>query len=527
MRGSVTLAETYASALDQTASRVFWAATAIYNLVTIGADAANAFAEAPPPVAPLYVHVDEPYREWYKARYGKDIPKGHVMRVKKALQGHPESARLWALLIDKVIRELDLKPCTHEPNLYYTPDYANTGKMVLFLRQVDDFAIACQDTETADAVIEAINSKMTIEVKKLGMITRFNGVDVLQTRHYVKLSNATYIKKILANHPWLTHEAYPPSLYPLPMRADSMYQRKLELALQLTAQALDAKETELGFSYRQGIGEILYALITCRPDISYSTIKLSQYSTRPAEVHFDAVKELYAYLRDTMDDGIYYWRKTPRMDLPVGPVPECRRDENYSHYDVETTKQDRDDVLIAAKDSDFAGDVSHRKSITGVVIKLAGGSVLYRTLVQQVQALSSTEAEFTAAAEAGKYILYLRTIMEEIGLMQEEATVLYEDNQGALLMANAQKPTKRTRHMSVKTFALQDWVSHDLISIQRINTSDNYSDSMTKALGRTLFYRHNDYIMGRIVPEYMKDQLPRSQIKKVDFCIDLQSDLHI
>lgn len=65
MRGTVTLAETYAAALDQTGAKIFWAATAINNFVTIGADATNAFAEAPPPKAPLYVTVDEPFREWY------------------------------------------------------------------------------------------------------------------------------------------------------------------------------------------------------------------------------------------------------------------------------------------------------------------------------------------------------------------------------------------------------------------------------------------------------------------------------
>ena len=70
-----------------------------------------------------------------------------------------------------------------------------------------------------------------------------------------------------------------------------------------------------------------------------------------------------------------------------------------------------------------------------------------RNTNQAIIALSSTETEFIAACEAGKYLLYLRTILSEIGLPQTAATVLYEDNQGALLMANAQKPTiKRGTH---------------------------------------------------------------------------------
>ena len=84
---------------------------------------------------------------------------------------------------------------------------------------------------------------------------------------------------------------------------------------------------------------------------------------------------------------------------------------------------------------------------------------------------------------------------------------LYEDNQGALLMANAQQPTKRTRHMDIKTFVLQHWVEQDLIRLKRINTTDNYSDVMTKATGRTLFYRHMNYILGKVIPAYCRTNL--------------------
>ena len=185
----MTLAETYAVSLNQTAARVFWAATAINNFITISADASNAFAEAPAPVAPLYVYVDKQFQQWYKNGFPtrKPIPPGYVLRVWKALQGHPESPRLWAQLIDKIIKDLQLQPCAHEPNLYYTDDYCNTGKKVLFMKQVDDFCVSCEDQETAKHVIAAINEKMTIDIKELGIISRFNGVDIHQTSHYIKL----------------------------------------------------------------------------------------------------------------------------------------------------------------------------------------------------------------------------------------------------------------------------------------------------------------------------------------------------
>ena len=68
-------------------------------------------------------------------------------------------------------------------------------------------------------------------------------------------------------------------------------------------------------------------------------------------------------------------------------------------------------------------------------------------------------------------------------------------------MATSGQPTNRTRNMYTKHFAIQHWVETDLLVLKRIGTHDNESDAMTKNMGRTLFYRHIDYIMGKIIPE--------------------------
>ena len=69
-------------------------------------------------------------------------------------------------------------------------------------------------------------------------------------------------------------------------------------------------------------------------------------------------------------------------------------------------------------------------------------------------------------------------------------------------MANAQQPTCRTRHMDIKTFALQNWIKKNLILMKHINTADNCADVLTKLRGRKLHYCHNDYILGKIIPKY-------------------------
>ena len=98
----------------------------------------------------------------------------------------------------------------------------------------------------------------------------------------------------------------------------------------------------------------------------------------------------------------------------------------------------------ACVDSDWAGDTSHRRSVTGYTLELTGGTIFYKSKFQETVATSSCEAEFTATCEAGNSICYVRSILDENNIPQTDATTLFIDNQGALLMADAQQPTKRT-----------------------------------------------------------------------------------
>ena len=101
---------------------------------------------------------------------------------------------------------------------------------------------------------------------------------------------------------------------------------------------------------------------------------------------------------------------------------------------------------------------------------LGGGVILYKTRYQPTVAGSSTEAEFAAALETGKLVLYVRSILFELGFEQTDPTVIHEDNRGCLFLANAQKPTKRTRHVAIKQFMIQDWVETDQILMSAIET---------------------------------------------------------
>ena len=59
-------------------------------------------------------------------------------------------------------------------------------------------------------------------------------------------------------------------------------------------------------------------------------------------------------------------------------------------------------------------------------IRLAGGTVAYKSRLQPTVALSSTEAEFMGACDAAKLLLYVRSILWDLGIPQEAASILYE-----------------------------------------------------------------------------------------------------
>jgi hypothetical protein len=371
------------------------------------------------------------------------------------------------------------------------------GHKVLFLRQVDHFAVACSDTDISKEIIRQVGAQLQVPLNDLGTLTKFNGLDIHQSRDYIKIFCESFLDKVLKGHGW---EETITQHNPIPMRNDTAYQAQLESADTPSSPEEAQQLQNENFNYRQAIGEAIYAMTIARPDIAYAVIKLSQYSANPARIHYQAVRQLFKYLALTKARGVYYWRKISVPLLPVTPAEACVSRSDILDSIPKTKQPHR---MHAYVDSDWGSDRTHRRSVTGLAIMMAGGVVAYKSKYQPTIALSSTEAEFTAASEAGKTTLYLRSILHELGFLQYLPTILYEDNTGALHMANAQQPTRRTRHMDTKTFALQDWVEHDQLEVAQIGTVNNISDAFTKALGRIKFYEQTDVLMGRRIPPYV------------------------
>ena len=74
-----------------------------------------------------------------------------------------------------------------------------------------------------------------------------------------------------------------------------------------------------------------------------------------------------------------------------------------------------DTVLQGYVDADMAGDKDNRRSSTWYVFTVGGTTVSWISKLQQVVALSTTEAEYVAATEASKEMIWLHRFMEELG----------------------------------------------------------------------------------------------------------------
>ena len=503
MKGTVTVANTYAACVEQPAARIFYSIAAQNNLRVYGADCSNAFAEAPPPTEPLYMKIDKQFRDWWTTHKHRDkLPeKDLFVKVQHAIQGHPEAPRLWQIFIDGIlIDKMGFRNTTHEKCLYVK---CINGENVYLLRQVDDVAIASKTKQTAEAVISEIGSYMKSPIKHEGLTELFNGVDVQQTRDFIKVHSDTYLQRVVKRHGhWMRD--IPVSNEPHTMTSTSDYARLLEADESATIDEIVALEEEFQFKYRSATGELIFALVTTRPDISFPVIKLCQYNGCPGRSHFEAVKKLLIYLRDTSTDGIYFWRKEPNMDLPAVPAP-LLRSETYTR----TPFPDNNSPLIpfGVADSDWASDTTHRKSVSGMGIIFGGAVVAYKSRYQKTIADSSTEAEFYALVELGKMLLYLRSVLDDLGIPQDFASVIYEDNKGVIDIVNSGKPTKRARHVDTKQFCMLDWVETDLLEVVKVSTHDNPSDTFTKALPKILFHRHNEVLMGKVRPEFSSYQL--------------------
>ena len=91
-------------------------------------------------------------------------------------------------------------------------------------------------------------------------------------------------------------------------------------------------------------------------------------------------------------------------------------DQGITYFDPGDATKNK---LIGWVDSDFKSDPDTRKSMTGYLMSLNGGAISWRSSRQGGVTLSSSEAEFVAASQAGQEVVYLRVLLRGFGYPEE------------------------------------------------------------------------------------------------------------
>ena len=230
-----------------------------------------------------------------------------------------------------------------------------------------------------------------------------------------------------------------------------------------------------GVPYAEAIGSILWPVMISRPDCAFAVSTLAQFIQNPACVHWDAVKQVMAYMGGTKE----YW-----LTFGGGALSKP--------------------IVKGFCDVDWAGQL-HQHSILGYSFHIGQGAVTWSSKKQYIVALSSTESEYIALAHATKEGCWLRTFLSEIQNCQEESMGIDCNNQGAIALSKDNKFHQQMKHIDVRYHYIHAAVEDGKIKVKYIPTDQNLADIFTKPLPKTKFRRFTAMLGLRPWREEMKN----------------------
>ena len=190
-----------------------------------------------------------------------------------------------------------------------------------------------------------------------------------------------------------------------------------------------------------------------QPDIAFAVNQLSQYLAGPRKIHLEAAKHVLRYVKGTIDFGLTFSAKGSHLS-----------------------------GLTAYADSAYANSAKSR-STTGYIFFINGTPISWTSKKQSLTAQSSTEAEYMAVAEAAKQAIWIRHFLYSTGkgsMYHGSPTVIYEDNQGAIKIADNPVNHPKTKHIAVRYHAIRDHISNGEISLEYLSTDKMIADGLTK-----------------------------------------------
>ena len=138
--------------------------------------------------------------------------------------------------------------------------------------------------------------------------------------------------------------------------------------------------------------------------------------------------------------------------------------------------------LIAYTDSDYACDLNDRKSTSGYIFLLSSGAVSWISKKQPIVTLSTTKAEFVAAAGCASQVIWMRRVLDQLGHVQKKSTIVMCDNNSTIKLSKNPVMHGRSKHIDVRFHFLRELANDGIIELMHCGTEEQTIDVMTKPL---------------------------------------------
>lgn len=352
-----------------------------------------------------------------------------VYKLRKALYGLKQAPRAWYSKIDSFFQGSGFRRSDNEPTLYLKKQ--GTDEFLLVCLYVDDMIYI----GSSKSLVNDFKSSMmrNFEMSNLGLLKYFLGLEVIQDKDGIFISQKKYAEDLLKKFQMMNCE-----VATTPMNINEKLQRA------------DGTEKANPKLFRSLVGGLNYLTHT-RPDIAFSVSVVSRFLQSPTKQHFGAAKRVLRYVAGTTDFGIWYSK-----------APNFR--------------------LVGFTDSDYAGCLDDRKSTSRSCFNFGSGVVTWSSKKQETVALSTSEAEYTAASLAARQALWLRKLLEDFSYEQKESTEIFSDSKSAIAMAKNPSFHGRTKHIDVQYHFIRTLVADGRIVLKFCSTNEQAADIFTKSL---------------------------------------------
>jgi hypothetical protein len=389
-----------------------------------------------------------------------ELPEGYeqagmVCKLQKSLYGLKQAPRNWDKLVHTFITsDMAFKATVSDPSLYFKR--SRSGRLMMIYRFVDDM----QGSYHADDAAEFQQSVKLLQdrfrIKQLQTATWMLGMRITRDRktRTITLSQELYLTKALEK--FGLHEC---RIVSTPEAVGAVHDDHPGLD-----HAADVQR------YMEITGTLMYAAISTRPDIAHAVHYLASNMQSPTQRHMHAAERVLRYLAGTKDVGLVFGSRNGDV------VGDSRGRKAQVQVDV-----------CAFADADWANDKGDRRSISGWVAKLNGDPVSWSSKKQRVVALSTCEAELYAESAAIQEVLWLRGLMEELGLHTQTGSTVYGDNQSAIAVSQNGVKGERTKHVDVKYHFVTETVERGAVKLRWVPTTQQQADIFTKALAAPVF----------------------------------------